>query len=213
MDSKLSELLPWHVNGTLGEQDRQAVDARLAEDGDARAEREFLASLRDAVRDEVPAVEADIGLHRAMAMIQRIRPAPAGRPSSRVHLLDWLRVGFSLPRFAYAAGIAVFALQAGVIAHLLGSREEAYSDTRSTRPIAAEAGPFIKASFRPDATEADLRFLLVSLGATIVSGPTQLGDYYLFVDPKRIDWAVQQMRQSPVVDSAAMVAALPAGRE
>jgi hypothetical protein len=118
-----------------------------------------------------------------------------------------------VPRYAFATIATLAVVQFAVIGGLVQERGDEYADTRARPVVPAPAGPFIRVSLRPTATEADVRFLLVSVGASIVGGPTQLGDYYLYVPRERVDAVVRQLRQSRVVDQAEAIATLPEAKE
>lgn len=219
MDSRIIDLLPWYVNGTLSSSETSELEASLDDHPAYRAHLAFYENLRAAVKNDAPEVSPDVGLNRALKLIATDGTAHAetrlAQDKSREKRGWWQRLlgdGFR-PQYAYTLGALVIALQTGVIGYFVADRESAFSETRARATVPAAIGPFIKASFKPDAKEAEVRFLLVGLGASIVGGPSQLGDYYLFLDAKRTDWAAQQLRQSPIIDAITVIATLPAAKE
>ena len=133
-----------------------------------------------------------------------LTPAPAGRAG---------RSGagaFSLrPALAIGLVIAVV-VQAGVIATMFGSGgADQAAMMRAGPTVPAEDGPVLKLAFAPDAKEADLRLLLVGVQGTIVSGPGQLGDYYVRVPAGKEADALAKVRTSALVQSAELVPGVP----
>ena len=224
MKVEIMDLIPWYANGTLSTADREYVESELNSHPAYRGELDFYQALRRKLQADTPTIDRAAGLADAMkrireqpALVGEIGGNSAGR-ELRSHsggLIAWWRGVFcevSGSRLAYGVGAVVIAVQAAFISALL-TREEPYSDLRSSAAVASSAGPFIKVNFKPDTREADVRFLLVGVGASIVGGPTQLGDYYLYLEAKRTDWAAQQLKSSPQVENVSVIATLPAAKE
>jgi hypothetical protein len=212
MDDKTMNQLAAYIAGTLDESSQRDIEARLSSDDQLRSQFEYLQLIAQGVRDYVPTPPRDVGIEKTLQRIRRQAATQARPPlSDRLHGLipDWLRT----PRALAFASVAVIATQFAFIGHLVLDRDADYSNVRAGATRPAPPGPFIKVSFRTEAAEKDLRFLVVGLGATIVGGPTQLGDYYLFLEPGKTDWAAQQLRRSQFVDAVTVIAALPAVKE
>lgn len=207
-------MLASYVNGTLPDDERREVERQLSANPEYQQELAFQETLQRLIRNGVPPTPPDFGLEKALARI-RTNPVPAKPPkpiSEPGWLARFLGIGYP-PRLVYALGLLVIVVQTGVIGRLALEDGGGYSETRARSTVAPAAGPFIKVSFKPEATEAEMRFLLVGIGGSIVGGPSQLGDYFLFLDSKRTDWAAQQLRQSAIVDAATVIATLPAMKE
>jgi hypothetical protein len=214
VDKEIGHLLSWYVNGTLTGQERDRVEAALREDPRAKSLLDWEKSLREAVKND-PAL--DIEEDRGLALVmQRIRAeaksaAPAARKaksstSATSRVLDWFRWS---PALAMACGIV--AVQFGVIVHMYqtrGGEESAYSGLRTVGGKRSES--FLRVTFKPESTENDLRTLLRSLNAEIVSGPSQLGDYYLVVKADAVQSTLTTLQSSAHVESAEIVNVLPA---
>jgi len=216
MDQKMMEMLQWYANGSLAPDERQFVEQHLDEHPAYRQQLAFFEALRREVQRSVPPTEPDLGLAATLNKINR-HSNPRREVSSEVsrakHWLERLFSGDAHFRPAYALGVAVIATQTAIIGYLASDTGEPYSQTRAKQIVPPSIGPFVKVSFVPDAKETDIRFLMIQLGASIVGGPSQLGDYYLFLKPDRTDWAAQQLRKSPFVDSVSVIATLPAAKE
>lgn len=207
-----------YIHGRLDAGQRRIVEDLLGRDSDARAEYEFLAFLPESLVIPAPDVAADHGFDALMVRIRhqsQIREpiiASAGIeqqpvPGFWVSTFGWL----FRPSLSYAVAGSVLAAQFALLAVFYQGSvgEGGFSELRNQPTVPPVAGPFIRVSLKPDTKESDIRFLLISLGATIIGGPTQLGDYFIFVPPERTDWAAQQMRQSPITDQVKVIATLP----
>ena len=159
--------------------------------------------------------QLDIAEDRGLAQVmQRIRAeaksaSKAAARRDRENTLNRFREWFRWsPALALACGLV--AVQFGVIVHLYGLRggeESEYSGVRTM--IGRHSEAFVRVAFKPDATENDLRTLVRGIGAEIVAGPTQLGDYYLVVPATGAEAALKTLQSNASVESAEVVRALP----
>ncbi|GAA4340128.1 hypothetical protein GCM10023165_19880 [Variovorax defluvii] len=202
MNKRFEELVPWYVNGSLGAEDRAWVDDYLAQHPEARSELDWYRSLQMRVRENVPAVPATIGLARTMRLIQGDRPSLAERIGAFFGNFG-MRPSFAL------AGLALVAVQGGVILNLLGHAREDADQIRALNAVRVEEGPMLKVSFAPDAKEADIRLLLVQVQGELAGGPGQLGDYYLRVPAGSEAQALAKVQSAPIVQAAALAPGVP----
>ena len=217
-----TSLLVDYVNDRLDDSQRKTVEALLKGDPEARAEYEILTMVVDSLVQIPPDVAQDHGFDELMTRIRaddfdkptaakpsnlRKEPSRNTGPGFWSNAICWLL----RPSLSYAVAASIFAVQFAVLAVLYRTPTDQadYSAVRTRPTVPPVAGPFIRVSFKPDAKESDIRFLLISVGAIIVGGPTQLGDYYLYVQPERADWAAQKIGKSPIVDQANVMATLP----
>lgn len=124
----------------------------------------------------------------------------------------WFGKSVVWPRLAGLAVLVALTVQAVLLGVLHGDLKtviERESEVRASSATTA-IGPFIRVAFQTEAQEIDLRVLLIGVGASYVSGPSQLGDYYLFVDRKYTEQAMNELRTSPLVRNAELVAKVPA---
>lgn len=202
MKDRFDELLPWYVNGSLGAEDRDWVDRYLAEHPESRPELDWTRSLSSRMKDSVPAVAPTIGLERAMERIRGQRPTLAERMGA---FLDSLGMR---PAAAFA-GLAIVAVQAGFILHLLDSASEDATEMRSLRAVVTDDRPMIKLNFAPDAQEAAIRHLLVSVQGRLAGGPGQLGDYYVIVPAGQEAVIAERLKTDPIVQAVSLAPGLP----
>ncbi len=161
----IEALLPFYVNGTLEPSEMADVEAALEQDDELRAQVEALAAIRDTMQADSSDVRSpgEFGLARLMRDIEREEatttpPVQAGRDRS----LLW----------KVAAGVL---LAIGVAQAVLLS-QSGDSDFR----LAGDGGgaeAAIVVTFVPDASEQEIRDLMLSAGVEFVAGPSALGLY------------------------------------
>lgn len=204
---RLDELISWYVTGTIAEADCEWVEQMVREHPQARAELEWHQWLQREMRAQTE-VPVDVGLD---GLMRRVRAdSRSGRSAKSAGgawqaLLGWLGA-----RPAYAFAMTLVVVQAGIIAGLLlrESVPPEYAETRAIAPPSAE-GPVLQVTFKPDVTERDMRLLLIKLGAHVVDGPGQLGDYVVEVAPQHIESAREAFQDSGTVDAVAVLARRP----
>lgn len=202
MNDRFEELLPWYVNGSLGAEDRAYVEAYLEQHPEVRGELDWYRSLQRRVQENAPAVPATIGLAKAMRLIQGDRPTFSERVGAFFGNLG-MRPAYAL------AGLAIMAVQGGVILQLLGETHDNADEIRALNAKRVEEGPMLKISFTPDAREADIRLLMVQVRGELAGGPGQLGDYYLRVPAGSEAQALKQVQAAPIVQAAALAPGVP----
>ena len=228
MDRQFLELLPWYANGTLSDAERAELEAVLQRDARAPTELAWLQQLQQRVQADAPEVSDEIGFERTMRRIRAdaaveqaaiakataaqaaaapkaTRAVPA-TPSLTERIRGWFEGMRLSPAFAMAALVIV--VQAGFIFKLAGSDNE-YEQVRSLPGAAAPSGQLFRIAFKPEASEADIRMLLVGVQGNIESGPGQLGDYYVRVPTDAALDAGTKMKVAPIVDSILTVDAVP----
>jgi len=199
---RFNELLPWYVNGTLSDEDRGWVERHLAEHPDARAELDWYHSLQSRMQENTPAVPATIGLAKVMRLIQGDRPTISERISAFFG-------DFGMRPAMALAGFALVAVQGGVIFSLMMDAREDQSEIRALKATRVEEGPMLKLNFAPDAKEADIRHLLMSVNGYLAGGPGQLGDYYVRVPAGKEAAIAEQLKANPIVQAVALAPGVP----
>ena len=184
---EISALLPWYVNDTIGEQDRQRVDAHLilcASCGDDLA-RERLICRSMTVETAVEHMPA-ASLKRLQARLDGVIAPPADSAP---------QVSAAQPRrsaawqAAMAASIAVAVVALSLLAAdrwlQFRARTSAPSYYTVTTSAARAPGEVIRAVFLPTITLAELQAILDETQLRIVSGPTEAGVYSLAAKSRR----------------------------
>jgi hypothetical protein len=202
MNERFEELLPWYVNGSIGAEDRAFVEAYLEQHPEMRGELDWYRSLQQRVQENAPAVPATVGLARTMRLIQGDRPTLAERVGAFFGNLG-MRPAYAL------AGLAIMAVQGGVILELMGDMRENEAEIRALHAVRVEEGPMLKISFAPDAKETDIRLLVMQVRGELAGGPGQLGDYYLRVPAGSEAEALKRVQAAPIVQAAALAPGVP----
>lgn len=203
MKERFDELLPWYVNGSISADDRAFVDQYLAEHPDAKAELDWYQSLSRRMQENVPAVPETIGLAKAMTLIRGDRPSLVERVSGFFGSVLGMRPAIAL------AGLAIFAVQGGVILNLMSAAKDDASELRSLRATVSNDRPMVKLNFAPDAKEAEIRLLLMSVRGELAGGPGQLGDYYVVVPAGKEAAIAEQLKGNKIVQSVTLAPGLP----
>lgn len=171
-----TELLPWLVNGTLAGSEREAVESHLADCEHCRAEVRLLQAMRGGVKSTAPVGAGELGW-------RRLRRDLHGTPRSVT------------PRWVMPAAVAACLVIVAQTAMLVIQRPEpARYEPLSGPAVEAQA----QVRFVPQASEGELRALLLEAGVRIVDGPSAAGVYRLSVEPGRdLDEAARVLRARP----------------
>jgi hypothetical protein len=208
-------LLPWYANGTLADQERQAVEAHLA--GCVRCQQELAEcrSLQTALNtgeESLPSPHP-VQLARLLTRIDAETPGEshtakrAWRERVTGGRSAWF--GRQLP-WVIAAQLLLVLGAAALVSprHLVPSA--ARFITLSQRPE-APSGPEIRIVFADNATAAQVRDLLLRVGGHLTDGPSPVGAYTVQVTPAAghrdpVELTVAYLRSQPIVRFAQPVA-------
>ncbi len=205
---QLLDILPSFVNGSANAAQQSLVKQMLSGSGEARAALAWHEALAEKVIGDVESVRADIGWAQLQS---KVRVGQRSRPIQQSPSF-WSRIESFLPHrwlSAPAMGGVCAALLVVVVGQgfLLSNAERGYSDVRSMQPVdtstlaVATASKYIKVNFKDKITERDMRLMLVRAGATIVSGPGQLGDYIIAVPSADLGLTIRQFIDSSLTES------------
>jgi anti-sigma factor RsiW len=187
---EVSALLPWYVNGSIGEQDHQRVDAHLPACADCRhdlalEQHVYRAMTAETAVEYMPAAS----LKRLQARLDGIgAPEAANRAADARSAASPGRRSMPWPRLM-AASIAVMAVALSLLAadQWLHFRAPATQPNYYTVTTAAPRpqGEVIRAVFSPTITLVELQSILDEAQLRIVSGPTEAGVYSLAAKSSR----------------------------
>ena len=170
-DHHPDELLAWYVNATLAAPERIEVEKHLRDCARCRDEVAFLEALRRCVKA--------IGHTQAPGELGWKRLQRDVRAQNRTQRVWW--------RPALAAAAVVIVVQ-GVLLATLWQHESPITPLGDPKPESSVA----QIQFQPSATEAQIRALLQTSGATLIDGPGALGVYRVRVEQP--DAALAQLR-------------------
>jgi hypothetical protein len=192
-------LLPWHVNRTLDGSERTTLDAALESSPDLAAERVWLDSLRQSLKQQHPTRADDAGLDQLMARIAAEKDSgvlsfPSAPALTRS---PWRTRGFAI-----AASIIL--AQGVLLGTLLVERHDAGNLAPLSGPQVATSGVVLQVVFSEQASEVAIRTALREVHGEIVGGPGALGVYLVRVEQTQ---ALEQLRNKQgVVESAVLEA-------
>jgi hypothetical protein len=210
---RIWELLPWYANGTLAEAEREKVEAHLAVCARCRDEEEACRRMTTAAKaaGEVAPSPHPVQLQR---MLARIDESEAEERSGA----GWWRRVAPLRTLAEAAPGSLrvsLVAEAAVILLLVGlivwqelrlrpasvSAPPAVYQTLSDPSPATVPSMGVRVMFSPQATEREIRDLLLGIRGQLVTGPSPLGVYTVEVpadgDPMKA--VLARLRSEPLV--------------
>ncbi len=189
----LHALLPWYVNGTLDIETRRAVDRKLTQSPSLRSEVVWLRLVRSQIREQA---QAQVNGHSESAGLDTLMALVHGEQSGNVLPLKarvnrWVA---GIRRMPLSMGIAaaVVLTQAVIIGTLLDP--PAQDPLRTLSGGVAAGGQLLQITFKPQATEAQIRSLLASVQGEIVAGPGALGVYAVRVPDRQGAAALEKLR-------------------
>lgn len=163
------ELLPFWVNGTLSQDERDMVEAAMAQDPSLRQEAEMLSLVRATMQEQSDVQSpGDLGLARLRRVIEDSpQQVLEGRSRTRRYFLS------------FSSGLAAALALLAVVSNFR-TPDDVY-ELASSNDDAAN----IVVSFRPDVTQASMASLLQRHELVIVDGPSAIGLYRLSpLDPE-----------------------------
>ena len=193
-----SELLPWYVNGTLSDAERDSVASHVTTCESCQQEIAELKQLHARVKaiEEATQSPGELGLARLKRRIQSEASNTHANINTRTSRHWWLR------RALAAAGI-IIVLQAGLMWNMESQNRQ------QMHLLSGTSSADIQVLFTPDAPEAQIRALLQSVHGHIVDGPGAQGIYHIRIEStdnreSELEMAIQTLRkQSDIVRFAA----------
>jgi hypothetical protein len=197
---EFQQALPWYVGGTLDDERRRRVEAYLLAHPDADDELRWHIRMREATREAALSIAADLDWDEyARKVGLKTRGAAPSRRLRDLVAACWPADGRRVSPTLAACALSVVVAQAGVIGRLAWTSRAsavAYSGDRAE----AVAVPLLHLRFRHDATEYEIRKLLLDADVRVVDGPSQLGDYSVSVSADRLEDVRRTLMASPVVE-------------
>jgi hypothetical protein len=202
---EISALLPWYVNGSIGEHERQRVDAHLiacagCRDELAQERRIYQGMTAESAVEYIPAaslkrLQARLDGAAGAASATLSTEAPAARKPSR-RSMAWQGL--------MAASVAVIAVALSMLAADRWMHSPARASAPDyytvTTPTVHVPGEVIRAVFSPTITLVELQAILDQAELRIVSGPTEAGVYSLAANSRQlVSTSLALLRGNPKV--------------
>jgi len=195
-DYNISGILPWYVNGTLSNEERQSVEHHLARCAVCREETALLQQIADALHAVSPTPSNDLYART----VARVQPQGWRRfvPSLRQLVIP-------VPVYARVALVAQLVVIVALAAVLV---PRDVLPTLSEGPRHPSPGVQVQVIFSTGATAGEIQTVLTSLKARVVDGPTPLGVYSVVIpvgsgaSVSTTDDALRKLRASPLIKFA-----------
>jgi anti-sigma factor RsiW len=178
LHGRIWDLLPWYVNGSLPAGERAAVEDHLAVCPRCREEERFCRRTAEALEQagEVAPSPHPVQLARVLARIDEAEGE--GGPGRLRRLLAGLRSWRPFPQSPLRAMLAVqLAIAALLVALVVWQPPAVYRTLSDPEAPAAGGAVRIRVLFAEDATERQIRELLLGIHGEIVGGPSAIGAY------------------------------------
>lgn len=168
--ASVQSLLPWYARGQLDEAEHLQVQRHLSGCAACRQELAAEGPLQTLMQGAAVGQAGDVE-----AGLARLRPRL--QPGSPPRQPMWLRWA------PWAMGLQAAALATGAVAWWAGRPPApAYEGLAAPGSAVVEADALV--IFKPGVREDEVRALLLSQGATVVSGPTEAGAWLLRTGPQ-----------------------------
>ena len=180
-ETELRQLLPWYVNGTLDVATQRDMDSLINDSPLVVSEVAWLRLLRQQIQslpEESAQHSPSVGLDTLLSMV---RAAQSGKLKS-LPLRSRLSVWLTSPRkfhMSFGLAAAVVLTQAAMLGALLSR-----PPVENLAPLSANmpmGNTLLQITFKPQATEIQIRSLLASVQGDLVAGPGALGVYLVRV--------------------------------
>lgn len=204
---RFHELLPFYVNGSLDDPERQWVTAYLAAHPDAVRSVEF----DKRVREVVQATHSPVPEQQRMDKLMRDFHEAYPRRSFLGQLADWFGQPHRVPAPAIAFAVVVLAVQGVALLGLLPKpgEEEAYRGVT----VKCEDCETIQMTFNPDAKYSDVMDLLRQAGAQLIAGPSAQREIWVKI-PRGcpLEHALLLLNGSTLIEKGSLYPNTPAGK-
>ncbi|MGB0908963.1 MAG: anti-sigma factor family protein [Nitrospirales bacterium] len=184
------ELLPWFVNGTLSDKERQVVEEHLQYCPLCQQEITLLQKMRTQVKDFPIESPGELGLNRLLGEVRASRQVP---PTQTLLSSEWWHTGLAI------AASLIILIQAGLLV-------DAWFLSKPMMPLSGPQlqGPVVQISFVSTATTAQISQVIRAVHGSIMEGPSPLGIYRVRLDlassdTQHIEQALIQLRQHTAI--------------
>ena len=168
---QIIELLPEYVNDSLDKDIRDIIDEAIKTDEAIRLELEFLNSVRKSIKEEKIISPTEWGLARLKKSLNHHETEQKNFVAKKNTPVSSSKSNAFWKNIALAASVAFVLQSCYLLQNKLGIDEE--YRTLST----VELKDTIKVQFKDNASELQIRRLLINLDGNIIKGPSAIGIY------------------------------------
>ena len=168
---QIIELLPEYVNDSLDKDIRDIIDEAIKTDEAIRLELEFLNSVRKSIKEEKIISPTEWGLARLKKSLNHHETEQKNFVAKKNTPVSSSKSNTFWKNIALAASVAFVLQSCYLLQNKLGIDEE--YRTLST----VELKDTIKVQFKDNASELQIRRLLINLDGNIIKGPSAIGIY------------------------------------
>lgn len=212
--------LPFYINGRLADTDRAWMNQYLAGHPKAAAEVKIEQALKETLQTELPNFSPNQGLETFMSRVRSDSGFAKESSFTEFSRRFLNRCQFAVkslfinPQWAMAVTLVI--VQTGIIGLLIANRSVPIvpdqAEWRSVGDASPYHGPVLQITFKPSATEEEIRLLLVKIRGSLVGGPGQLGNYIVKVPDEKVEEAQKQVMSSAIIESVNVLQDLPVER-
>ena len=195
--SEVAELLPWYVNGTLKAQEHELVMRHLMECKACHQESLMLSRLHADLSEE----ELDMGMRASLTRVrQRIEHAGQsqhGRSLGQILIDHWRQLARPVQHVlaTQTALVAMLLMMVGWQVYAPATPPANYHVLGAHASLSSVPQAQIVVVFAQDATEHQMRAMLLRVKANVVHGPTAEGAYVLAVDAAQRTRVLADLKQ------------------
>jgi len=204
---KFMDALPFYANGTLSSEEHDWFEQYLKSNPELQKAVDWHKQMQQHVftyeTNRLAGIPETIGLKGLKERLSVTRKESTWRKWwSELSGASWLPT-------AFAGLLAVVVLQSIVLGTIVSKKDE-LGEPRAPGAISKkEAINYLQINVKSDTKERDLRLALIRVGARVVDGPGQFGDYIISVPSKRLEEAKNELTRSAYVESIKKIDQLP----
>lgn len=191
---RFSELIPFYVNDTLGQNERAWMDGFIASHPEIQNEKRFVEHLAKLTQETASPIPEPERLERFLNQWREERPSS----SLWQRVKAWMHGPIRMPAPVLAAVAVLVVAQSVIIGSLMtdSTQEDAFRGERAD----CIASPRIRVVFNPDAKHLEIVLLLRKLGMIVQEGPSETGEFWLVApQDQQLEEAQAMLRSSPLV--------------
>jgi hypothetical protein len=211
LHQRVSELLPWYVNGSLSQRERERVEGHHAVCRRCQEEERASRRTAEAVQGagEVAPTPHPVQFQRVLARIEEAEREETAHGAWRRLAAPFRALIDATPRplrGALVAQVAVILMLVGVLVWPVRSGPRSAQPPAVYRTLSDPGAPAapalrLRVMFSPKATERQIRGLLLGVRGEITGGPSPLGVYTLSVpaEGEPVQAVLARLRSEPQV--------------